>query len=398
MIKVIRTEVDYDIALARIEELIACGKGRTAEETDELEVLALLVKQYEGVVFPTEAPDPIDAIHFRMEQQSLQPRDLIPYIGSRSKVYEILSGKRSLTLPMIRALHQGLGIPLKALVKEPTLPIDDENEVDWNRFPIREMISRGWIDAISTINPESALRSFFAPLGGPRAVAAFYRKTQHTRSGRKNDPFALMAWRARVMLRAIESPPPVVFEEGSVTDEFMRSVAHLSVLHNGPAAAKEFLNKHGISLIIEPQLPQTYLDGAALKTPTSHPVIGLTLRFDRLDNFWFVLGHELAHVGRHLTDDDEFYDDLEADDQGDPREKEADEVAGEALLPSNSWMRSGARATKSPEAVARLATTLSIHPAIIAGRIRHEEENYRLLNQVVGHNEVRRWFPEVDWK
>lgn len=397
MIKVIRTEADYDVALARIEELIARGKGRTAEETNELEILVLLVKQYEGTVFPTEAPDPIEAIQFRMEQQSLQPRDLIPYIGSRSKVYEVLSGKRSLTLPMIRALNKGLGIPLKALVKEPTLPID-EDEVEWNRFPIREMISRGWIDATSSINPEQALRSFFNLLGGPRAVTAFYRKTQHTRSGRNNDPFALMSWRARVMLRAIESPPPVAFEEGSITDEFMKAVAHLSVLHNGPAAAKEFLNKHGISLIIEPQLQQTYLDGAALKTSTSHPVIGLTLRFDRLDNFWFVLEHELVHVGRHLTDDDEFFDDLEADDQGDPREKEADEVAGEILLPSSSWMRSGARATKSPEAVARLATTLSIHPAIIAGRIRHEEENYRLLNQLVGHNEVRRWFPEVDWK
>jgi len=398
VIKVIKTEADYDTALARIEGLIVHGKNRNIQETDELEVLTLLVKEYEESAYPIDIPDPVEAIRFRMEQQDLDARDLIPYVGSRSKVYEVLSGKRPLSLSMIRALHDGLGIPLQALVKEPNKPLEDEVSIDWGRFPVREMATRGWIDPISAINPEAALQSFFAPLGGTRAVAALYRKTQHTRSGRKNDSFALMAWRTQVMLRALKSPPPTTFEEGRINDEFMKTIAHLSILDNGPVAAKEFLHKHGISLVIEPQLPQTYLDGAALRTTTSHPVIGLTLRYDRLDNFWFVLMHELAHVRLHLTDEDEYYDDLEVDDQGDPREREADDLAGETLVPTERWIHSGARATKSPEAVKRLAASLGVHEAIVAGRVRHEVDNYRLLNLLVGHNEVRHWFSDVDWK
>lgn len=398
VIKVIKTEADYDVAVERIEELVLQSNNRTEEETNELEVLALLVQQYEQTAFPIEVPDPVDAIRFRMEQQDLQPRDLIPYIGSRSKVSEVLSSKRPLTLEMIRALHEKLGIPLKALVKEPANTITDDETIDWERFPIREMVRRGWIDETSLINPKAALQNFFAPVGGPKAIRAFNRKTYHTRSGRKSDREALMAWRAHCVTRALEAPPVAVFDRSHITDKFLTDVAHLSARENGPEAARQFLWNHGISLIVEPHLAQTYLDGAALKASTSHPVIGLTLRFDRLDNFWFVLLHELVHVQRHLSDEDEFFDDLETDDQDDPREKEADEVAGETLVPSKQLMESGAWATRSEQAVIRFAASIDVHPAVVAGRIRNKLKNYRLLNQLVGANEVRRWFPVSTWK
>src|SRR5437867_149229 len=118
VIKVIKTEADYGTALARIEELMMSGGDRNDQETDELELLTLLVRNYEASAYPTDIPEPIEAIRFRMEQQDLEARDLIPYIGSRSKVYEVLSGKRPLSLSMIRSLHDGLGVPLAALVKE----------------------------------------------------------------------------------------------------------------------------------------------------------------------------------------------------------------------------------------------------------------------------------------
>lgn len=397
VIKVIKTEADYDAALARIEELVLRGSTRTAEETNELEVLGLLVQQYETTAFPMEVPDPIDAIRFRMEQQDLQPRDLVPYIGPRSKVSEVLSGKRPLSLAMIRALHEGLDIPLKALIAEARQETSDE-DIRWDRFPVREMVRRGWLDAASLINPQAALESYFAPVGGPKAVQALNRRTYHTRSGRNNDTESLLAWRAQVVLRAIETPPAASFERARITDEFLAEVAHLSAREDGPAAAKHFLHEHGISLIVEPHLPQTYLDGAALRAATSHPVIGLTIRFDRLDNFWFVLLHELVHVQRHLTGEVEFFDDLEIDDQGDPREQEADEVAGETLVPTEDLLDSGAWNTRSEEAVKRFARKLNVHAAVVAGRIRNKTNNYRLLNQLVGVNEVRRWFREVDWK
>jgi HTH-type transcriptional regulator/antitoxin HigA len=127
------------------------------------------------------------------------------------------------------------------------------------------------------------------------------------------------------------------------------------------------------------------------------PIIGLTLRYDRLDNFWHSLIHELAHVGRHLDVDKSFYDDFDSEYKQDTLEEEADKLAGEALIPTKEWEQSPAKLVPSPQAVQRLADRLGIHPAVVAGRIRHERKNFRLLNQLVGHGKVRRLFPELSW-
>lgn len=100
-----------------MEEIFHSEPG--TPEFDEMELLVSLVERYEDEKYPIEAPDPISAIKFRMEQQGLKNKDLIPYIGNKSKVSEVLSGKRSLSLNMIRKLHDGLDIPLESLIKEP---------------------------------------------------------------------------------------------------------------------------------------------------------------------------------------------------------------------------------------------------------------------------------------
>jgi HTH-type transcriptional regulator / antitoxin HigA len=115
-IKPIKTEADYDLALEQITLLMDARDG--TPEADKLEVLATLVECYENEHYPINLPDPIAAINFRMEQAELHQQDLIPYIGSLSKVSEVLSGKRSLTLRMIRSLHQNLGIPADVLLQE----------------------------------------------------------------------------------------------------------------------------------------------------------------------------------------------------------------------------------------------------------------------------------------
>ena len=112
--KVIKTEADYDEALSRIEELMEMEE--TFKVVDELELLAALVELYEAEVYPIPPPDPIDALRFRMEQQGLKQKDLVPFIGSKSKVSEVLAGKRTLSLNMIRRLHDGLGIPAEVLL------------------------------------------------------------------------------------------------------------------------------------------------------------------------------------------------------------------------------------------------------------------------------------------
>jgi HTH-type transcriptional regulator / antitoxin HigA len=112
--KVIKTESDYMAALARIDKLMD-AKANTAQG-DELEVWSLLVHEYEDRVFPIDKPDPITAIRFRMEQRGLRPVDLVPLLGSRSRVSEVLSGRRDLTVKMIRSLVEHLGIPAEVLI------------------------------------------------------------------------------------------------------------------------------------------------------------------------------------------------------------------------------------------------------------------------------------------
>ena len=113
--KIIKTEAGHAAALARIEEIFEAAAG--TPEGDELELLAALVELYEQEHFPVGLPDPIAAIRFRMDQQGLKQRDLARYIGSESKVSEVLSGQRGLSLSMIRNLVSGLGLPAAVLLQ-----------------------------------------------------------------------------------------------------------------------------------------------------------------------------------------------------------------------------------------------------------------------------------------
>jgi len=121
--KAIQNPADLDAALARIEELFD-AKGDTPED-DELSALFGLVESYEDRTISIPPPDPISAIRFRMDQVGLTQRDLIPILGSRATVSEVLSGRRDITLDMARALHNSLNIPVEALWQEPDL-LDDK--------------------------------------------------------------------------------------------------------------------------------------------------------------------------------------------------------------------------------------------------------------------------------
>lgn len=112
--KIIKTDEEHEAALAYLESLMDAEPGSFQEA--ELELWSLLVEDYEKERFPIENPDPIEAIRFRMDQLGLQPKDLMKYMGSKSKVSEVLNRKRNLSLPMIRNLHRHLGIPAAILV------------------------------------------------------------------------------------------------------------------------------------------------------------------------------------------------------------------------------------------------------------------------------------------
>lgn len=114
-VKPIRTDADHEAALKEIERLWGAAEG--TPEGDRLEVLATLVDAYEGRRYPIDMPDPIEAIRFRLEQEGQDARALIGVIGGRSRVYEVMRGRRPLSLNMIRSLHQRLGIPADVLIQ-----------------------------------------------------------------------------------------------------------------------------------------------------------------------------------------------------------------------------------------------------------------------------------------
>jgi HTH-type transcriptional regulator/antitoxin HigA len=113
--RVIKTQAQYEATLARIEEIFDARPGTA--KGDELELLLLLVETYEDAAYPIDLPDPIAALRFRMEQEGLKPKDLIPYIGSKSKVSEVLNGQRPLSLTMIRKLVTGLRLPAEVALQ-----------------------------------------------------------------------------------------------------------------------------------------------------------------------------------------------------------------------------------------------------------------------------------------
>jgi len=119
MTSIIHNDEEHAEALAALDRLLDVEPRPDTPEADDLQLLALVIETYEKSRWPIDLPDPVDAISFCMDQQGLTRRDLEHFIGSPARVSEVLSGKRALNLRMIRALHEGLDIPLEVLVREP---------------------------------------------------------------------------------------------------------------------------------------------------------------------------------------------------------------------------------------------------------------------------------------
>lgn len=394
--KVIRSAEQHQEYLLEMQKLIENNPSPLSSEAERLELLSVLVEAYENQKFPIEAPDPIDAILFRMQEQGLKQADLVQYFGTRSRVSEVLSRKRPLTVHMIRALSIGLGISTETLVGVEPQEISkaSKDEINWSDFPIKEMLARGWLQKLTNQtlqSTEELVKGFIAGTGMQFGNAAFRRSI----SGDAYSPgtkHALYAWLARVIQKAREKKQSLGrFDPSIFSTNFLRELAQLSWSDQGPAIAVEFLERNGIAVVIEPALKGTLLDGAALQDIDGTPIIGLTLRFDRLDNFWFTLVHEVAHLWKHVNQEDMFLDNLDSSSE-DRRELEANRIAKEALIPRVTWKRSDAYLNPTPESIDKLSRELKIHPAIIAGRLRKERENYTLFNDLIGHHQVRKHF------
>ena len=118
-IRPIRTDADYRAALALVASYFDSEPEIDSDAGAHFEAMVTLIEAYEAKHYPISPPDPIEAILFRMEQQGLKPKDLEPMIGQRNRVYEVLNGKRKLTMAMVWRLHTGLGIPAESLIRQP---------------------------------------------------------------------------------------------------------------------------------------------------------------------------------------------------------------------------------------------------------------------------------------
>jgi HTH-type transcriptional regulator/antitoxin HigA len=266
--------------------------------------------------------------------------------------------------------------------------------IDPTLFPIKEMNSRGWfgeekldVGDVSSAPVRRALYTFLTDSEFDINRAALHRRTTSLATA-KTDA-ALMAWQARVLMSA-KKQRDNVSPFHSLDTDFVRELVSMSRREDGPAVAVSMLRRCGIIVIFERHLSQTYLDGAAMALGSRHAVVGMSLRHDRIDNFWYVLLHELGHIAKHWaqllrsTFVDEDINDLTS-----AYEIEADEFAKNSIIPEARWASSFVQYTKSPDEVVDFAARLNISPALVAGRLRRDRQDYRVFSRLVGQGKVR---------
>ena len=293
--KIIQTVKEHEEAKRELEALMVSDPPAGSEEDEMIQLLALLISDYEKRTVTLPEVSPAEVIRYVMEDRGLKQQDLVPYIGSKARVSEILSGKRELTLKMIRSLHQEFDIPLKVLFQEQKeLP----EEIDVADFPFNEMHKAGYFPdvcgkKITEIKDraEELLHAFFR--GREKNLILAFNKQGKGKT--EINKFAVQAWRCRVLdqAKAMKRGP---YRRENLNPALFSQLTALSALDSGPLLVRDRLIAAGVAVVIEPHLAKTRLDGAALWHPEGFPVIGLSLRHDRLDNFWFTLFHELGHV------------------------------------------------------------------------------------------------------
>ncbi|ATW02116.1 XRE family transcriptional regulator [Sphingorhabdus sp. YGSMI21] len=344
-----------------------------------------------------ELPDIL--IHARIAR-GMSQKDLADFLGFKEQQIQRYEAERyrSASLDRLVEISDALGVQIReraALIGDGRMEsVDPES---WKSFPIAEMYKRGWFEDFSGTlaharkSAADLVPAFLQGVQANNSAAAFHRKS--VRSSGQVHEAAIAAWEARVRMLAERNPPSVVFDLNRVDETWLAGLVSLSLDENGPSRVHDYLRQIGISLVIERHLPGTLLDGAALSSWDDYVIIALTLRHDRLDNFWFTLFHEIGHLVLHIGTGKfaAIFDDTEAPANNDV-EDEADLFAQEALLPGDKWKIAVSRFTRTEKAVFADAKRFGVGSAIIAGRVRREAGDYTLLRTLVGAGAVRSQF------
>ncbi len=257
-----------------------------------------------------------------------------------------------------------------------------------------EMIRLGWLSGDANKDDNAQLQMIVTLLHGyPQSSPALLRGSLEVTVVEKLKDPRLTAWLSHLnwlsTRERIESP----YEPGSVNVDTIRQIAKMSVYGDGPVRAMTLLHKLGVSVHVTRAMLGTRVDGCAFWCLANRPLIGLSLRYDRLDNFWFSLLHECAHVALHVTGPNQaFADDFSVRDALEDVEVEANLVAADSAIPRAIWKRSEAARWPTPTNIQRVASEAEVHPSIAAGRIRYEKNDYTLFSKLVGQGEVSKLF------
>ena len=282
-----------------------------------------------------------------------------------------------------------LGVQLLASIREnPSFRGLDSMIADVSKEDIKKILKHGRAHGWFTEDmSEAQLRQSIAEnrieFGSPSLLRTGLNVTEHS------EDVLLHAWRARVAVRAREILSKEAINFDPLEIGWLPKFVRLSSYPDGPKRAQQMLKEHGILLIPEAQIPGLAIDGAAF-LESNVPVIGMTIRKDAIDNFWFTLLHEVAHVILHYRTGlaTGFFDQIETV-TTDEQEAEADSFAANILIPEERWRRSTARIAKSPRIIEDFAQEIGIHPAIVFGRVRKERNNFAIFANKIGGNTVR---------
>jgi HTH-type transcriptional regulator/antitoxin HigA len=241
--KIIKTEAQYNKSLEQLSSFMDAESG--TPEGEELELLSFLISNYESEHFPISLPDPVDAIKFRMEQQGLTQKELEPFIGSQSKVSEVLNRRRPLSLSMIRNLDHGLEIPAEVLIQKPGATIPDKH-YDLSDFPFNEMHNQGYFLgferslAQAKQQSEECLEKLFSVFCGKSQSIALCKNSEG-----EVDKNALLAWQAQVLTKANQQTI-AEFDPGNFKIENIQEIVRFSAYTTGPLKARDYLSHLGI--------------------------------------------------------------------------------------------------------------------------------------------------------
>jgi HTH-type transcriptional regulator/antitoxin HigA len=335
------------------------------------------------IVHPAQAVSPGEIIKMELEERGWSQRDLAEIMGRPPQaISEIIRGAKQITPETALELAQAFGtsaeiwMNLEAnyrLQRARRRSGDGESDIAtrsklYGMLPIADLIRRGWLRATSVANDlERDLRHLLG--GDPETVIAAVSLRHSVARGPERG--AQVAWVARVrqLARAQKAPP---FSHEALT-RAIPTIRRLASTLEQVAEVPALLQSLGARFIIVPQLPRTYIDGVLCDADTA-PIIGLTLRYDRIDSFWFTLMHELAHLvlGHHALHLDNLDDKAQ---RRDAQEMEANHQARSWLIDQNDLQAWVARTRPyfSRQKIERFAADQQIHPGILLGQLMFDE-------------------------